>query len=37
MQPDLAKLTAELDKTSAELRKEMTAEVTKLVAAAFRK
>jgi hypothetical protein len=37
MQPDLTKLTAELDKTSLDLRKDMTAKVAKLVAQAFHK
>jgi hypothetical protein len=37
LQPELAKLTAGLDKTSAELRKEITTKVTALVGRAFKK
>jgi hypothetical protein len=37
LQPEFAKLTAELDKTSDHLRKETTAKVSALVAAAFEK
>jgi hypothetical protein len=37
LQPEFAKLTAEIDKTSNELRRKMTAKVESLVSTAFKR